>query len=57
MAVWVGKPRLGGLSVTEADSEEQRIAVVKGVAKKAGTIRVQRSRKAPKAAGTRGGME
>ena len=50
-----GKPRLGGLSV--AATEERRIAVVKGAAKKAMATRVRRSRKAPKAEGARGGME
>ena len=50
-----GKPHLGGLSV--AATEELRITVVKGAAKKAVATRVLRSRKAPKAAGTRGGME
>ena len=50
-----GKPRLGGLSVTA--TEERRIAVAKGGAKKALATRVRRSHKAPKAARSRGGME
>ena len=50
-----GKPRLGGLSV--AATEERRIAVMKGGAKKAEATRVRRNRKAPKAAGARPGME
>ena len=40
-----------------AATEEQRIAVVTGKAKKAMATRVRRSRKAPKAAGARGGMK
>ena len=50
-----GKPRLGGLSVTA--TEELRIAVAKGGAKKALATRVRRSHKAPKAARSRGVME
>ena len=50
-----GKPRLGGLSV--AATEEQRIAAVKGAAKKAIATRVLWSCNAFKAAGARGGME
>ena len=50
-----GKPRLGGLSV--AATEERCIAVIKGGAKQAVATRVRRSRKAPKTAEARGGME
>ena len=51
----LGKTRLGGLNV--AATEERHIAVVKGAAKKAVATQVLRSRKAPKEAGARGGME
>ena len=51
----LGKSRLGGLSV--AAGEERRITVMKGGAKKAVATRVRRSRKAPKVAGARPGME
>ena len=52
VAVWAGQTSSGGLNV-EA-TEEWRIAVVKGAAKKAVATLVRRSRKAPKAAGARG---
>ena len=50
-----GKPRLGNLSV--AESEERRIAVKQGGARRGHETRTRRRRKAPKAGGALGGLE
>ena len=53
----LGKPRLGGLSVAETDSEERCIAVAKDGAKRAVATRARRRHKALKTAGAPGGLE
>ena len=53
----LGKPRLGGLSVAETDSEERCIAVAKDGAKRAVATRTRRRHKALKTAGAPSGLE
>ena len=62
VAIWAGQTSSGALAgvlrgLLVATTEERRIAVVKGTAKKAEATRVRKSSKAPKVAGVLGRME